>query len=94
MSENEKYRELDPEEPEQVTGGSTIGGARIAKAILKKSGSAITTEYRFTALAGLTLSQLQEMEDGDPLYELANEYLMLIDGKVTQHLDNYNSFSL
>lgn len=91
---NENYRELSDEELEQVNGGFTIGGARITKASPKKSGSAITTEDRYTALAGLTLSQLQEMEDGDPLYELANEYLMLIDGKVTQHLDNYNSFSL
>ena len=90
---NENYRELNEEELEQVTGGFTIG-ARITKASPKKSGSAITTEDRYTALAGLTLSQLQEMEDGDPLYELANEYLMLIDGKVTQHLDGYNSFSL
>ena len=91
---SEKRQEMNAENLEQVNGGFIIGGARITKASPKKSGSAITTEDRYTALAGLTLSQLQEMEDGDPLYELANEYLMLIDGKVTQHLDNYNSFSL
>lgn len=91
---NENYRELSNEELEQVNGGFTIGGARITKASPKKSGSAITTEDRYTALAGLTITQLQEMEDGDPLYALAQEYLILIDGRVTQHLDNYNSFSL
>ena len=44
---NETPRELTDEELEQVTGG---------KASPKKSGSAITTEDRYTALAGLTLS--------------------------------------
>ena len=39
-------------------------------------------------LRELTDEELSQVTGG------ANEYLMLIDGKVTQHLDNYNSFSL
>ena len=50
---NRKLRELTEEELAQVCGGFTIGGARITKASPKKSGSAITTEDRYTALAGL-----------------------------------------
>ena len=39
-------------------------------------------------LRELTEEELSQVTGG------ANEYLMLIDGKVTQHVDNYDSFSL
>ena len=44
---NKKLAELTEEELAQVSGG---------KATPKKSGSAITTEDRYTALAGLTIT--------------------------------------
>ena len=47
---NQKLHELTEEELVQVCGG---------KASPKKSGSAITTEDRYTALAGLTITSLQ-----------------------------------
>ena len=47
---NKKLAELSEEELAQVSGG---------KASPKKSGSAITTEDRYTALAGLTITSLQ-----------------------------------
>ena len=39
-------------------------------------------------LRELTEEELAQVTGG------ANEYLMLLDGKVTQHVDNYDSFSL
>ena len=50
---SKKLHELTDEELAQVSGGSTSGIAKISQASPKESGSAVTTEDRYTALAGL-----------------------------------------
>lgn len=91
---NENYRELNDENLEQVNGGLTRGGARMAEIRPGRRGRIVTADNRFDVLTKYTTLELRQMDPQNPLYALANEYLMLIDGKTTQHLDNCDSFPM